>query len=545
MPIPIIDLFAGPGGLGEGFSSLLDHKHEPVFEIGLSIEKDPVAHKTLMLRAVFRRLRGTKEVQHYYSYIRNEMDEATFRKVPAVAEAFAHAEREARCLELGKADEKGIDESICTALKGRDTWVLIGGPPCQAYSLAGRSRRANDKKFQEDEKHFLYREYLRIIKVHRPTIFVMENVKGLLSSQHSGSPMFERILSDLSAPAPGLEYEIRSFVKNGNMETLEPGDFVIQAERHGIPQCRHRVILLGVRKDAGASRHNLLPFVSKPVTAKDAIDDLPKIRSRLSRNDSLEAWREAVLAGPSYVKGWGTEGENFMIELMGTSARAALSIDVGESFVRKPGGNAKKDKDQTELQRWVHDKRLNGICQHEARSHMPSDLARYLFAACFAQWKEFSPGLDVFPPMLLPKHNNVMRKNRDTEVIPFKDRFRVQCANDPATTIVSHIAKDGHYYIHYDPTQCRSLTVREAARLQTFPDNYFFAGNRTEQYTQVGNAVPPLLANKLAKIVRGLLAGLNRETRRKAKSGSGTWRESSEGTNSYRYQVTLDLAQVE
>ena len=146
---------------------------------------------------------------------------------------------------------------------------------------------------------------------------------------------------------------------------------------------------------------------------------------------------------------------------------------------------------------------------------MPSDLARYLFAACFAQYQRYSPRLDIFPPKLLPKHNNVTKEREATEAIPFKDRFRVQCARDPATTIVSHIAKDGHYYIHYDPTQCRSLTVREAARLQTFPDNYFFAGNRTEQYTQVGNAVPPLLAYKLAKIVRGLLAGLSRDGMRK------------------------------
>lgn len=539
MPIPIIDLFAGPGGLGEGFSSLRDHKHEPVFEIGLSIEKDPVAHRTLMLRAVYRRLQGTKHIQHYYSYIRNEMDEATFRKLPAVAVAFAHAEKEAQCLELGKADEKSIDADICTALNGKDTWVLIGGPPCQAYSLAGRSRRANDKNFHEDEKHFLYREYLRIIQVHRPTIFVMENVKGLLSSQHSGSPMFERILADLSAPIPGLEYEIRSFLKKGDSKTLEPSDFVIQAERHGIPQCRHRVILLGVRKDAGASRHDLLQVVSKPVTVKQAIDDLPKIRSRLSRNDSLEAWREAVLAGPSYVKGWGTEGEKDLTELMRTSAQAALIAGVGKPFAQKPGRKP-KIKDQTELQRWVHDRSLNGICQHEARSHMPSDLARYLFAACFAQSQKYSPRLDVFPPRLLPNHINVT-KDRATEVIPFKDRFRVQCARDPATTIVSHIAKDGHYYIHYDPTQCRSLTVREAARLQTFPDNYFFAGNRTEQYTQVGNAVPPLLANKLAKIVRGLLAGLNRENRRKARSASETKLEPSDRTISIKRQAMLDL----
>lgn len=516
MPIPIIDLFAGPGGLGEGFSSLRDHKREPVFEIGLSIEKDPIAHKTLTLRAVFRQLRETKHIQHYYSYIRNEIDEPTFRKIPAVAMAFAHAEKEARCLELGKADEASIDTEIQAALGGKGTWVLIGGPPCQAYSLAGRARRANDKTFEDDVKHFLYREYLRIIKVHRPTIFVMENVKGLLSSQHSGSPMFDRILADLCAPAPGLEYEIRSFVKKGNSDTLEPIDFVIQAERHGIPQCRHRVILLGIRKDAGAVRHDLLP-VTGPVSVSQAIEDLPKLRSSLSKGDSIEAWREAVLAGPSYVAGWGTTSEQTIAELMRTSAQAATWNSVGKPFAQKPGRKPKL-REQSELQRWVHDRSLNGFCQHEARSHMASDLARYLFSACFAQSAKYSPRLDIFPPKLLPKHRNVTKERKATEAIPFKDRFRVQCAKDPATTIVSHIAKDGHYYIHYDPTQCRSLTVREAARLQTFPDNYFFAGNRTEQYTQVGNAVPPLLAHKLAKIVRGVLAGLKRDSRRKMRN---------------------------
>lgn len=274
MPIPIIDLFAGPGGLGEGFSSLKNHKQQPVFEIGLSIEKDSVAHRTLTLRSVFRQLRGTEHVKHYYSYIRNEIDEATFRSRPFVTGAFAHAEKEARCLELGKADEKSIDAEIRAALNGQDRWVLIGGPPCQAYSLAGRSRRAHDKTFQKDEKHFLYKEYLRIIQVHRPTIFVMENVKGLLSSQHSGSPMFEKIIADLSMPAEGLEYEIRSFVKKGDSSTMEPGDYVIQAEHYGIPQCRHRVILLGVRKDVGTSRHQLLSRVSKPVTVKQTIEVL-------------------------------------------------------------------------------------------------------------------------------------------------------------------------------------------------------------------------------------------------------------------------------
>lgn len=512
MSIPVIDLFAGSGGLGEGFSSLRDHKNAPVFDIALSIEKDPIAHRTLTLRAVFRRLRGTKHIQHYYSYIRNEIDESTFRNIPAVAEAFSYAEKEARCLELGKADEGKIDTEIRSALGGKETWVLIGGPPCQAYSLAGRSRRVNDETFKDDIKHFLYREYLRVIKVHRPTVFVMENVKGLLSSQHSGSPMFERILVDLCSPEPGLEYEIRSFVKKGNSETLDPGDFVIQAERHGIPQSRHRVILLGIRKDASVCHHDLLP-ITEPVSVRQAIDDLPRIRSKLSKDDSIEAWRKAVLAAPSYVSGWGAPNEQTVTELMRNSAHAATWISVGKPFTPKAGRKPKLSE-QSELQRWVHDKDLDGICQHEARSHMPADLARYLFAACFAQLYRYSPQLDIFPSKLLPMHSNVTKERNDTKAIPFKDRFRVQCARVSATTIVSHIAKDGHYYIHYDPTQCRSLTVREAARLQTFPDNYFFAGNRTEQYTQVGNAVPPLLAHKLAKIVRGIIEGLNWNARR-------------------------------
>ena len=510
MPIPIIDLFAGPGGLGEGFASLKGHKRQPFFEIGLSIEKTEVAHRTLMLRAAFRRLRGTKDVRHYYSYIRGEIDEAAFRRIPAVASAFEHAAREARCLELGKSDETDIDAEIRSALNGQETWVLIGGPPCQAYSLAGRSRRANDKEFHKDEKHFLYKEYLRIIQVHKPTIFVMENVKGLLSSKHSGNPMFEKIITDLSSPADGLEYEIRSFTKRGDSDSLEPGDYLIHSERYGIPQSRHRVILLGVRKGQGVPQHQLLKPVSRPVTVRQTIEDLPKIRSRLSRGESLEAWRKAVQAAPTYVKGWRAENESVMIESMRAFAAAATSVSTGGAFIQK---EYRRPKKPTDLQQWLHDRSLGGVCQHEARAHMASDLARYLFAATFAHSQGYSPRLDVFPPKLLPDHFNV-QFGSEFEAIPFKDRFRVQCRNEPATTVVAHIAKDGHYYIHYDPSQCRSLTVREAARLQTFPDNYFFAGNRTEQYTQVGNAVPPLLAYKLAKIVRSVLNEMNRKKRR-------------------------------
>lgn len=132
---------------------------------------------------------------------------------------------------------------------------------------------------------------------------------------------------------------------------------------------------------------------------------------------------------------------------------------------------------------------------------MKQDLWRYLFASCFAKAHKRSPTLADFPPGLLPAHKNVAALATKEKDLAFADRFRVQLRDKYSTTVTSHIAKDGHYFIHYDPKQCRSLTVREAARLQTFPDNYFFMGNKTEQYQQVGNAVPPLLAYKLAEIV--------------------------------------------
>ena len=146
---------------------------------------------------------------------------------------------------------------------------------------------------------------------------------------------------------------------------------------------------------------------------------------------------------------------------------------------------------------------MDGVCNHTTRGHIVGDLYRYFYAACFAQDKGQSPKLQDFPDDLLPAHKNAKRAANRSPI--FSDRFRVQIGDRPATTVTSHISKDGHYYIHPDPTQCRSLTVREAARLQTFPDNYFFCGPRTSQYVQVGNAVPPLLARQIAAIVHQVL----------------------------------------
>lgn len=498
-PIPIIDLFAGPGGLGEGFSSVRENG-KPFFDIRLSIEKDPIAHRTLTLRATYRALVEAGNVPEvYYDYIKGRVSREGFYSHPDITGAYNHAKHEAQCIELGKDRPEYVDGLISNALNGHEDWVLIGGPPCQAYSLAGRSRRKGDETFQDDPKHFLYREYLRIIERFKPAVFVMENVKGMLSSKHGGTSIYDRIIADLRRPG----YVIRSFVVPGAISddetSLKPSSFVIHAEEYGIPQMRHRVILLGVREDRHSMLHSVIAKAARPVTVKHAIGKMPKIRSRLSKEvDSAEAWQLALEGAKEAIKNLAEPLQNNLLSVMRPSiATAAGLVSAGNRFV--PCDTHLADTEST-LGKWLYDPRLGGVCQHETRSHIRSDLQRYLFSACYAVHYKYSPKLKNMPDELLPNHKNVTAKH-----VPFDDRFRVQVWDAPSTTVVSHISKDGHYYIHPDPAQCRSLTVREAARLQTFPDNYFFEGERTQQYHQVGNAVPPLLAKQLGDVVRAFL----------------------------------------
>jgi DNA (cytosine-5)-methyltransferase 1 len=504
--IPVIDLFAGPGGLCEGFSSVLDTTGSPAFAVKVSIEKDPVAHRTLLLRSIFRKFPKGKVPSCYYDYVGGNITREQFLSHPDIKDAATHAANEAKCAELGVTPAEEVDGWIREALGNQTDWVLIGGPPCQAYSLAGRSRlRSKDvEKFEADAKHFLYTEYLRIIQQFSPAVFVMENVKGMLNSKNSGKRIFEQILADLRAPRPDLSYEIRSFVVHKAEGELSPNDYVIEADDHGIPQSRHRVILFGIRSDLAAATPMLserpeaflLRKLTKKVGVSAALAGLPQLRSRLSKEpDSQQAWIEAVRESPQSLKGWRFPVRSVIEEAMEKFIkRAEKQSTFGASFIKAavvPGGSMPQN-----LQDWYLDPNLGGVLHHETRCHMRSDLHRYMFAACFAATQKYAPDLRNFPPKLLPDHVNV-----DEETIPFKDRFRVQMGKYPSSTVVAHIKKDGHYYIHPDPGQCRSLTAREAARLQTFPDNYFFEGNRTEQYGQIGNAVPPLLAKQIGQII--------------------------------------------
>jgi DNA (cytosine-5)-methyltransferase 1 len=493
--IPVVDLFAGPGGLNEGFSRVGEDSSvpNPVFKTVASFEMNKHAHETLVLRTAYRILKRTGAVpESYYEFIRGERNWESFVSEKRVAAAVAVAEAEVHRVELGPETREQTKALIRKALEthgvpGRD-WVLIGGPPCQAYSLAGRSRRTNDETFEDDKKHFLYREYLDIIAEFKPAIFVMENVKGLLSSTNAGTKMFDLILGDLEKPKIGLEYEIRSMVVSGSPDTLNPRDFIIHSEQYGVPQKRHRIILLGIRKDV-VDRTNIRVLErSCAVTVEDAIGDLPALRSGIApvREDSWDHWIQL---------------RNQMEEFTGISADA----DKGTLSTGAPFQDYIPPSSPNTFRDWVLDSRIGGVTLHETRRHMVSDLFRYGYLAHKAIELDRAPTLNDLPLQLLPNHKNVADREIQT---PFIDRFKVQLRNSPSSTIVSHIAKDGHYYIHYDPKQMRSLTVREAARLQTFPDNYFFRGARTDQYTQVGNAVPPLLAFQIATKVAEAL-GIN------------------------------------
>jgi DNA (cytosine-5)-methyltransferase 1 len=496
--IPVIDLFAGPGGLGEGFSSLKVQGRN-IFKLTLSVEKDQSAHQTLLLRSLFRSF-GNNVPNVYYDYITGKITKQEFHSNNVVACNFAEASIEARNVTLGVTHPKDIDQWIKTATKGHKKWVLIGGPPCQAYSLVGRSKMMNSdlEKYQSDSRHLLYKEYLRVIKEHAPPVFIMENVKGILSSKLNGALIFKKIIKDLNKPRKGLEYEIRSLSLDAPCEELEPKDFVIESELYGIPQARHRVVLFGVRRDFAERTHRILCKEKNVATVSDVLKSMPPIRSKLSQEkDSSKEWHQTIRNTKSLLSKWNPVLKKALIAEMDRNAKLALkTVSTGSIFLEgKP-----RALSNPQLNNWLIDPKLCGVIQHEARSHMRSDIQRYFLLSNYAKVLERSPKIGELPPKLLPDHQNASSVNA-----PFQDRFRVQLADQPSTTIVSHISKDGHYYIHPDPSQARSLTVREAARLQTFPDNYYFEGTKTAQYSQVGNAVPPLLANRIAKIVAEFL----------------------------------------
>ena len=438
--IPVVDIFAGPGGLGEGFARYpYTSKKSPRFQIQVSIEKDKRAHQTLRLRSFRRQFSDQKVPSDYYELLR-EVDRPLHERLSelfdAYPEQFHCASSEAICAELGNPDFKKIVESSLTETVGKEKdWVLVGGPPCQAYSLVGRSRNKGNEDYKpnKDNRQFLYREYLKVIADHLPSVFVMENVKGLLSATVKNKKIFEKIVEDLKNPRKAIghskkkprgvkaTYRLFSVLQPEAYDGNNLSDFVIKMEDHGIPQKRHRLIILGIRDDLGISElPKTLRKPAKQIDVCNVLRDLPRLRSGLSKSKDVEDnWKKEVrlVTKSKWYKDL-NNGKTQLKQLIKTSAAEIgdFEFDRGDDWLDAP---AKSNY----LSSWYHDRRIGGVFNDQSRGHMPADLHRYIYAACFAEANGVSPVLKDFPKELWPKHKNVKAALKGSL---FADRFRVQ-----------------------------------------------------------------------------------------------------------------------
>lgn len=297
----MVDLFAGPGGLGEGFAGLYNDNNSPAFKPVTSIEMDKHAHQTLLLRHFFHSFRPEQAPDSYYKYLANRITKRDL--INQHKKQWKKAENSAVRISLERKNHDFIKSVIAKRLRGKKKWVLTGGPPCQAYSLVGRSRMTRNPEFKKDERRFLYKEYLKILIDHKPPVFIMENVKGLLSVKINGRSMVDQIFRDLSSPtkamkvnARDLNYNLFSLVDSKVINgTIDPGAFIVEAEKYGVPQSRHRIFILGIRSDLKINPSALQK--KNPPALEQIIGAMPKIRSRVSRQkDSDDLWKNILTA---------------------------------------------------------------------------------------------------------------------------------------------------------------------------------------------------------------------------------------------------------
>lgn len=413
-----IDLFAGAGGLSEGFN-------QAGFDAIAHVEIDKAACQTLNTRAAYHFLKENNKLDIYNLYLSKVINrEELYSYLPI--------ELTNSIINLGIGDENNneIYKKIDFQINDRNIQeidLIIGGPPCQAYSLVGRARSEHGMK--RDPRNFLYVQYATYLEKYNPKMFVFENVIGLLSA---GNGVY-------------LENMKKLFKRKGYSIEI----FRVNAENFGVLQMRKRLIIIGWKDDFIPNIPNFEKHLSNINSFVNSIfEDLPK----------LEA------------------GEGKYID----------------KYIRNSNEYLNKSNIRS-------DNTL--ITQHIARPHTKQDKEIYKIAV--DSWNSKMERLNYnHLPDKLKTH-----KNRTS----FTDRFKVVADNlQSSQTVVAHIAKDGHYYIHPDIEQNRSISVREAARIQSFPDNYYFEGvkesiNRTAAFKQIGNAVPPLMAKIIADQIKGLI----------------------------------------
>lgn len=411
--IRFLDLFAGAGGLSEGF---IRAGFSPVAHV----EFDKAACYTLKTRVAYHWLRTHGNIKAYSEYLHGRLSRSElYGMIPdSVIESVINRE-------IGEESLPEIFSSIDKLLNGEPLDLIIGGPPCQAYSFIGRSR--DEKKMHGDKRNYLYIYYAEFLRKYRPKYFVFENVTGLLSARSpEGERYFENMQKLFNEVGYKTEYRILS------------------ADDYGVPQNRKRIILVG-------KRGNETDFYPEPEKWKPGV----KVSEVLQDLPSLNAGNGSIRP----------------CTLLNYNGRYLYEAGIRNDDLPLP------------------------VTFHKARPHHPRDLEIYRIAV--ATWTHKKERLDYNNlPERLKTH-----RNRTS----FLDRFKVVAADmECAHTVVAHISKDGHFYIHPDISQNRSLTPREAARLQTFPDDYFFESTsekpgRTSAYKQIGNAVPVLLSQKIAE----------------------------------------------
>lgn len=398
--INFIDLFSGAGGLSEGF---IQAGFNPIAHV----EIDQKACETLRTRLVFHKLNTTKNLRPYYDYIFEKTDREQFLIENGNDEILTSVIN----ISIGGKNNNIIFNKINKLAKGRTIDLIVGGPPCQAYSLVGRSRDKN--RMKDDPRNFLYKEYAKYLKNYNPKVFVFENVLGLITAD-KGS-YFKNMKSYFKRIGYNLDYTIQN------------------SEDFGVLQKRKRIILIGWRKNF-EFKYPEFKKVNQNYKIKDILLDLKKLEPGEQNNVT-----EYVQPVNEYL----------------------------EKFELRNG--------------------IDFVTQHIARPHNDRDLRIYKIAI-----KKLFKGERLSYPDL-PKHLKTHKNQKS-----FLDRYKVVNPNGLSHTMVAHIAKDGHHYIYPDTEQVRSISVREAARIQSFSDNYFFEGGRTAAFRQIGNAVPPLMAKEIA-----------------------------------------------
>lgn len=419
MKLVILDLFSGAGGLSEGFF------REGANFVG-HVEADTYACDTLRTRTAYWNLKNENRLYIYYNYLLKKISRDELWKEANIIDS-----NDVINSTISDETFDDITEKVKSNLKKKKLKkidVIIGGPPCQAYSIVGRARMKESVSC--DPRNLLYQYYVRFLEKFKPKMFVFENVPGLKTA--GGGQYFQDLKKALDNA--GYHIELNELI----------------ASDYGVLQNRKRIIIIGWRKDKRRRYYEYPKFekITNIYLVQNVLDDLPKTKP------------DNIIEGKGKYR---------------TKTNQYLQM----SKIREEG--------------------FDILTQHETRMHNDRDLEIYKIA--ITKWNKEKKRL-CYKELSKEREDLITHKNTHS----FTNRFNVIKANEPVShTILAHIAMDGHYYIHPDINQLRSLSVREAARLQSFPDDFYFEGPRTSQFRQIGNAVPPKMAEQIAKGIKEIL----------------------------------------